>query len=307
MGNSDLIGVVTVTYNSAQVLPDFLRCIAAQTHQEYILFVVDNASTDGTLGILSRCADERLRVIANPENRGVAAGNNQGIRAALAGGCESVLLINNDTEFDSQLVAQLAEGLAEYHVEMTSPKIMYYDDPGRIWSAGGKFQAWPSYRSVHLGLDEIDQGQHDQARLVSYVPTCCVLIEKEVFEKVGLMDEQYFVYWDDTDFMYRSMRAGAKLMYLPRAKLLHKVASLTGGSTTPFGIHYLTRNRLFFLLKHFGLTLSVPCLALSQLVWCQQLFFHRQPKSWFMLKQKAFRESLSLWWKWKSKKVNGRA
>lgn len=295
MASGDTIGVVTVTYNSAEVLPDFLRCVAAQTHRNYLLFAVDNASQDDTVRILREWDDSRLRIVVNAENRGVAAGNNQGIRAALEAGCASVLLINNDTAFEATLIAQLDEGIDEHHVEMACPKMMYYDEPTRIWAAGGKFQTWGAHRSVHLGDGEVDRGQYDKVRLVTYVPTCCVLIKSDVFRKVGLMDERYFVYWDDTDFMYRAMKSGIRLIYLPHAKLLHKVASLSGGSSTPFTIRYSTRNGLYFLLKHFGLILSLPWLALTQLVWWQKLIFKRQPKSWFVMKQSAFQESLALW------------
>src|SRR6266436_6146337 len=93
------IGVVTVTYNSADVLPDFLRCLSAQTHTDFLLFVIDNASHDGTVELLQAYNDSRLVIVANPDNRGVAEGNNQGIRRALEAGCFSVLLVNNDTEF----------------------------------------------------------------------------------------------------------------------------------------------------------------------------------------------------------------
>jgi GT2 family glycosyltransferase len=294
-GKADLIGVVTVTYNSAEVLPDFLRCLAAQTHVEFFLFAVDNASEDVTVGILRQWPDKRLTIIANPNNRGVAAGNNQGIRAALEAGCTAVLLLNNDTEFESGLLEQLDRGFSHYAADMTCPKMMYYGDPTRIWAAGGAFQPWRGYRSVHLGEGETDRGQYDLPRLVTYVPTCCVLIKREVFEKIGLMDERYFVYWDDTDFMYRAMKAGVKLVYLPESSLLHKVASLTGGASTPFAMHYGTRNSIYFLLKHFGVMLTLPWLALNEMVWFLKLVLGRKPKSWFVMKQRALRESFSMW------------
>jgi GT2 family glycosyltransferase len=173
--------------------------------------------------------------------------------------------------------------------------MMYYDQPDRIWTAGGTFQPWRGYRSVHLGDGETDRGQRDSVRLVTYVPTCCVLIKKEVFEKIGLMDERYFVYWDDTDFMYRAMRAGIKLMYLPEAKLLHKVASLTGGASTPFAVRYGTRNSIYFLLKNFGIILTLPWLAGHQLVWCGKLVLGRRSRSWFAAKQSAFWEAVAMW------------
>jgi GT2 family glycosyltransferase len=301
MAESPLIGVVTVTYNSATVLPDFLRCMAEQTYRDFLLFAVDNASKDATTQLLSECSDTRLRVIANSDNRGVAEGNNQGIRAALDAGCSSVLLINNDTEFGSTLIEQLNMGLITDRVEMTCPKIMYYDEPDRIWAVGGAFQLWRGCRSIHFGEGEIDHGQYDQVRLITYVPTCCVLIKKEVFEEVGVMDARYFVYWDDTDFMYRAMKAGMKLECLPGTTLLHKAGSLTGGgdNDTPFAIRYGTRNSIFFLLKHFGLIPTLPWLALCQVIWFNKLLFRRKPKSWFAMKQSAFGESLAMWWKGK--------
>lgn len=296
MANRDLIGVVTVTYNSESVLADFLSCIWQQEYREFLLFAVDNASQDHTLCILRDCKDERLRIIANQGNQGVAEGNNQGVRAAIQEGCASILLLNNDTEFDSTLIARLVAGMGVNHVEMTCPKIMYYDEPTRIWAAGGAFQPWLGYRCIHTGEDEIDHGQWDRARLVSYVPTCCVLIQREVFERVGLMDERYFVYVEDADFMYRAKKAGIRLMYLPEAMLLHKVGRLTGGEDSPFSIQYGTRNRIFFLLKHFGLTCTLPWIAVCQVYFFLQFLSGRKGRAWLSLKQSALRSSLEIYW-----------
>ncbi len=297
MDENSLVGVVTVTYNSAAVLPDFLRCLSAQTHGNFLLFAVDNASADDSVQILRGYDDSRLHIIANPDNRGVAAGNNQGILASLDANCDAVLLLNNDTEFGQDLIAQLLAGLDQYHADMTCPKMMYFDEPNRIWAAGGGFQPWRGGRSFHYGEGELDHGQFNQPRFVSYVPTCCTLIKKGVFEHIGLMDERYFVYWDDTDFMFRAKRQGKILAYLPETQLLHKVGSLTGGgdNDTPFAIRFGTRNSLLFILKHFGPLLSIPWLALCQTVWIVKLLTRRKSFSWFRMKQRAFAESFSLW------------
>ena len=294
MANVRLIGIVTVTFNSGLVLPQFLDCTFKQTHQNFILFAVDNASKDHTLCILSECQDGRLRIIANPDNRGVAEGNNLGIRAALKAGCSSVLLINNDTEFDATLFSQLDEGLGRLSADMICPKMMYFDEPERIWAAGGAFQPWLGYRIKHLGAGQIDVGQNDKAQQITYVPTCCVLIKKEVFEKIGLMDERYFVYMDDVDFMYRAMKAGIKLMYLPDAKLLHKVGCLTGGEDSPFAHRYCTRNRVYFMLKHFGTVLAAPMLIIYQIYYVKGVLTKRLRFKAFLLKQKAFWEGFRL-------------
>jgi GT2 family glycosyltransferase len=294
MASCPKIGVVTVTFNSADVLPEFLRCLFSQTHIDLILYAVDNASRDATIDLLRACSDQRLRVIANPDNLGVAEGNNQGIRAAIVEGCELILLINNDTAFDKDLIEGLVAGLEEQKCDMVCPKMLYHDQPDRIWAAGGEFQPLLGYRAIHFGDGAIDRGQFDVVRHVTYSPTCCVLIRAEVFDHVGLMDSRYFVYGDDADFMYRAMKSGKVLIYLPQHRLLHKVGYLTGGEDSPFAIHYGTRNRLFFLLKHFGLARTIPWMVICQIIWSAKLLFGMRRVAWFRLKQKAFRASLRL-------------
>ena len=102
------LGVVTVTYNSGKVIDGFLTSLLRQTHGNFILYVIDNASADRTLEQIAACGDRRIRVIANPDNRGIAEANNQGTQAALAAGCGLVLLMNNDTEFDAGLLRAIA-------------------------------------------------------------------------------------------------------------------------------------------------------------------------------------------------------
>jgi GT2 family glycosyltransferase len=292
---SPRIGVVTVTYNSGAVLLPFLRCVFEQTHKDFILFVVDNASSDDTLRLLDESGDERLRVICNTDNRGVAAANNQGIRAAIDAGCASVLLINNDTEFDAPLFSLLVEGLSRYDAEMICPKMMYFDEPNRIWAAGGTFQPWLGYRTAHFGAGEIDAGQHDRTRNITYVPTCCVLIKKDVFEKIGLMDERYFVYMDDVDFMYRAMKNGIRLIYMSEARLFHKIGRLTGGEDSPFTHRYCTRNRVFFMLIHVGPIYSAPLLVFYQLHYVACLLFRRLSLTSFRTKERAVLEGIGMW------------
>lgn len=294
MANPPLIGIVTVTYNSSDVLPAFLDSVRNQSFKNLLLIAVDNASRDDSVAVLRAWTNGPCTVIANAENRGVAAANNQGIQQALSAGCTHILLLNNDVEFAATLVEQLYLGLGEYKAQLSCPKILYFDHPERIWMAGGTFQPWAGYRSMHTGADQLDRGQYDKPKLVKYVPTCCVLIERSVFERVGLMDERYFVYVDDTDFMYRVMRAGLRLIYLPGVRLLHKVGSLTGGETSPFSIRYGTRNRIFFLIKHFGVLATLPWAVVCQFVWALQYLLTKRAPGWYKLKQAAFQEAFRM-------------
>ncbi len=293
MGSSDkVVGVVTVTYNSGSVIDDFMNSILKQTYGDFILYVVDNASSDDTLRRLAEYRDVRIVPIPNEVNAGVAEGNNIGIQAALKDGCGFVLLINNDTLFEPNLISKLADGLREHEGDMAVPKILFFDDPKKIWCAGGYFNALRGTGS-HFGLGRKDDGRFDRAKAVGYSPTCCMLIKREVFDRVGLMDPSYFLYFDDTDFCLRAYRAGVKLFYLPSARLRHKVSSLTGGNSSS-SIRYITRNHVYYLLKHYSrwqIFLYFPVFYIY--ILGKYLLLLRRPRL-FWTAQKAFWEGISL-------------
>jgi GT2 family glycosyltransferase len=294
MGKGGLVGVVTVTFNSAAIIREFMDSVLRQTHTEFTLFVVDNASTDDTLKLVSTYQDSRIILIQNEINVGVAEGNNDGIRAALKKGCSHVLLINNDTVFDSGLLSQLLAGIEQYQCDMVVPKILYFDEPKRIWCAGGSLSRLRA-SARHFGLNENDDGRFDHAHEVSYSPTCCMLIRREVFERIGLMDATYFVYFDDTDFCLRAHRAGIKLSYLPCARLFHKVSSLTV-SESEFTVRHLIRNHVYYLLKNFPrwqIAFYLP--AFQAKILLRYLLTPAKLRA-FVTAQKAFVEGISLFW-----------
>jgi GT2 family glycosyltransferase len=292
MDKPNLVGIVTVTYNSAAVIRGFMDSLLPQTHSEYSLYVVDNASSDKTLALLADYRDSRVTVVRSHDNLGVAEGNNVGIRAAIKDGCAFVLLINNDTVFDSDLLEKLLQGLRHHECEMIVPKILYFDDPAKIWFAGGYFNALRGSGS-HFGLDCRDNGKFDFAKAIDYGPTCCMLIRTEVFDRVGFMDSNYFLYFDDTDFCLRASRTGVKLFYLPSARLKHKVSSLTGG-TSSFSLRYITRNHVYYVLKHYSpLSIMFYLTAFYIYIPGKYLFLQRRPKL-FWVAQKAFWEGIFL-------------
>ncbi|HEY1757785.1 MAG TPA: glycosyltransferase family 2 protein [Bryobacteraceae bacterium] len=248
-GEHGKIGVVTVTYNGAAVIREFLDSLDTQTHSNFVLYVVDNASNDGVLDVVNNVSRFPVRVTANPDNRGVAEGNNQGIRAALADGCECVLLLNNDTAFPPDLIEQLYLGLDGQDCDMTTAKMYYSDRPTVFWCAGGRFQAWRGYDVCHDGAEQEDSGQYDEPRQVTYSPTCCLMVRRRVFYIVGVMDRSYFAYYDDADFLYRCLKRRVSLWYIPKARLWHKVSSSTG-SVSDFTLRHCARNHIYFLRKN---------------------------------------------------------
>lgn len=283
MDNIRRVGVVTITYNSAVVLPQFLKSMLEQTFRDFTLYVVDNASKDGSVELVSGYTDPRIRIIPNEQNLGVAQGNNQGIRAALADGCSAVLLLNNDTEFPNNLLARLYSGLAENKADMTTPKMLYFNPSNLIWCAGGWLDAKRLYGAFHYGMGQQDTGQFDQPRRVTYTPTCCLMIARSVFEKVGLMDDRYFVYGDDVDFLYRCFKLELSIWYDPQAIIYHKVSALTGGDDSVFSIRYMTRNRTYFLRKHLPIW--------TVILWVLHFMLVTAP--WRLLSR---RDSIKIWW-----------
>ena len=244
------IGVVTVLFNSARVLDDFFASIESQGYANFAVYCVDNASQDGSSQLCSDRGD-RYVVIRNERNLGVAKGNNQGIKAAISDGCEYVLLLNNDVVFGKDLFRQMLEGMHTHLADMTTPLCYFHEPENLVWCAGGGFNRLAGNRQIHYGEGVVDTGQFDADRRVEYSPTCCVLIKRGLFETVGLMDERYFVYWDDTDWMLRAKRSGASLWFLHTAKLWHKVSSLTG-KASEFSVRFTHRNHAYYFYKHMG-------------------------------------------------------
>ena len=289
----DKIGLVTITYNSADVLQSFLDCIWQQTHNNLVLYAIDNASQDATHSILKKENDSRLQIINNTSNVGVAKANNQGIKRAISDDCDQILIINNDVEFETTLIEKLLQLQDERSCSLVTPKILYYDNPNHIWYAGSWFIKKKGYLPLHRGMKEQDEGQYDKVVEVEYAPTCCLLAKKEVFQDVGMMDEKYFVYFDDTDFSYRVWKDGRhKIFYYPNVKFYHKVGSLTKSFNKEnkrifrgdFFIRQNTKNHIYFLKNIGGL------FAFTFIFW---LFFKNNIR-FFINPQ--IRKNFATWW-----------
>jgi hypothetical protein len=247
------VAVVIVNWNGQRLLDSCLEAVAAQTMPPGMIIVVDNGSTDGSVAHLSK-AWPSVEVIELGRNLGVAAGNNAGIGRALAGGAELVLLLNNDATMRPDVIQQLKSALETGGpaVWAATPKIVYRSDPGMIWSAGGEMIWWRGL-SRDRGTDHPDRGQFDRSDLVGYANTCCLLLRAEAFARAGLMDEAYFMYFDDSDFSGRLGRAGGKIAYAPRAVVLHDVQASSKDADQPvnhFMVYYTTRNRVRFIQRN---------------------------------------------------------
>jgi GT2 family glycosyltransferase len=242
-------------YGSHDVVEGFFDSLASQRDVDFKLYVIDNSPSSETLELCRRLASHYhidAEFVFNNANVGVARGNNQGIELALRDGCAAVLLANNDTEFDTGTIRLLIEEWRGGAMAAT-PKLLYHGAERLIWFAGGGINSW-TMRTPHYGQLEVDHGQYDTPGETGYAPTCFLLVDATVFMRVGSMDETYFVYYDDTDFVWRMLQAGVRIRYVPNAVVHHKVSTSTGGAESPFTIYYSNRNRIYFIRKNlFGL------------------------------------------------------
>jgi len=193
--------------------------------------------------------NKHITLIKNSENRGFPGGNNVGIKFALEFfDPDYILLLNNDTVVDENFLGELIKNGDSNDVGILGPKIYFYDEPQTIWSAGCKI-SWKLSRGIQIGTNEVDTGQYNEIKEVEYVSGSAFLIKTEVIEKIGLMDEKYFLYFEESDWTLRANQEGFKSLYIPTSHIWHKVSKSGGGISNPIGLYYITRNRWIFMRK----------------------------------------------------------
>lgn len=241
------VGIVIVNYNGEKYQNDALKSIYESTFQDFEVIIVDSGSKDNSIA-LAKEQFPQVHCLLQNENVGVAKGNNIGIRYAIEQlDTEYVLLLNNDIVMDPKNLEHLVAHADEKTI--TVPKIYYYEPNDMLWFAGGGM-IWNRGEPIHFGNFETDHGQYDEMKPIDYSPTCCMLIHRSVFQQVGYIDEDIFMYCDDTDFCTRVIEAGITILYVPQGIMWHKVSSSGGGMDSKVTVYYVTRNKLYYMRKY---------------------------------------------------------
>lgn len=254
--------IITVNFNTDKDTDTLLESIQKLHHPTYQLhtIVVDNGSQK-PYALPKKYADTEL--IRSNENTGFSGGYNIGIKKALADRADYILIVNNDTLMDAEMLQELIKGFSlSEKIGVTTPKIYFAkghefhkdrykkDELGKVfWYAGG-YTDWANIKSVHRGVDEVDHGQYDTPEKIAFASGCCMLFKCEVLEKVGLLDEAFFLYYEDADFNERIQRAGYTIYYIPSAVLVHVNAASSGGAGNPLQDYFITRNQMLFGMKY---------------------------------------------------------
>lgn len=247
--------VVLVNY---QVSADTIACVKSilMCKDAPHIIVVDNGSAREVIQEL-RDAYPGLDIIASL-NVGFSAANNLGIKKALKLGAEVVYLLNNDTEVDPNLFFRAYRYVAGKN-RISGGKIYYakgyeFHDVQKgkgdvLWYAGGSMD-WGSVIARHRGVDELDSGQYNKTKPVDFITGCFIAVPRQVFKKLGLLDESFFLYLEDADFCLHAKKLGIEVMYNPNLVVYHRNSSSTVAGS-PLVDYYLTRNR-FFIGRRYG-------------------------------------------------------
>jgi GT2 family glycosyltransferase len=242
------IFAVIITWNQRDETLDCLASLRRATYANLRLIVVDNGSNDETAGAI-RTQYPDAEILRNATNRGFAAAVNQGTRHALTQGAEFVLWLNNDTVVEPGALAALLAEAGRTRAGILIPLITYFDQPKVVWSAGAGINPLTlEIRANTLGA--IDRGQWRDVIDRQHATACASLIPRATLEKVGLLDERFFYYYDDADYSLRVIRAGLRILLVPQARVLHKVARASGGVDTPYHRYWMGRSSVIYFRKH---------------------------------------------------------
>jgi GT2 family glycosyltransferase len=208
---------------------------------------LDNASSDGSADAIRADFPDAL-VVELSENLGYAGNNNVGIRVALGEGADWVLVLNEDVVLAPDAISQMVEvGANDEACGFVGPLVYHSNEPTKIQSAGGILGR--DWVSRHRGQNEADGGQFAVPQQAEWISGCAIMVRREVVEQVGMLDERFYYYWEETEWCLRARRAGWKVWVAPQAKVWHKGVQ-SDYRPSPDVTYYWARNWLLMLSKH---------------------------------------------------------
>ena len=231
---------------------DTLECLDSLRNLDYPArhVVVDNGSSDGSAQVVREKFPD-VEVIQTGSNLGYAGGNNVGIRAMLEQGIDYLLLLNNDTVMDTGALSRLIEAGESFpDAAVFGAKILSYEEPERVLFAGAVEVPAGAYyyfltdgkRSLCVDCDDVSD--------TPFVHGAGFMIRASTLGDIGLLDERYFLYFEETDFCSRARQKGHRVVVVPRARIRHKISRSMGGAGSPLQNYFKTRNHLFWARRY---------------------------------------------------------
>ena len=247
MSSPPLVYAITLNWNQRDETLGCLQSLSQLNYANLRLLLVDNASTDETPAAVAACSPQ-IEIIINNKNLGFGAGFNVGMRPALTQGADYILIINNDARLAPDALTHML-ALSQPDVGMIAPKIYYASQPQRIWSLGGMRHPL-TYEMADDARGQLDDGRSPHVLERDYFVGCIVLFSARMLKEIGLFDERFFLYYEDSDISLRARQAGYRLLLCPQAHGWHKVAVSSGGSDSPNERYWMARSSIIFFSTH---------------------------------------------------------
>jgi GT2 family glycosyltransferase len=239
-----LVYIVVLNWNGRDLVLDCLHSIQQLRYSNVITVVVDNGSTDGSVEAVQEQYPNVI-LIENKRNLRWSGGNNVGIKYALENQAAYILLLNNDTIVDPDMIRELVDvAEKDQSIGLLGPKIYYHHDPELLWYAGGGVKMIQG-KFWHIGIREKDTGQYDEVSDVDYITGCALMIRDSVVDRIGLLDPAYIAYGEDVDYSLRAEQSGYRLVYVPSARMWHKVSAYWGVSLKKIRMKLRSHSILF--------------------------------------------------------------
>lgn len=233
MSNLPLIYAVVLAWNQWAETRACLESLSKSERVNLRIVLVDNGSTDGTTEQVAQNFPA-IEVLRTEANVGIARGYNMGMEYALRQNADFVMILNNDTEMAPNMTFELMAALGSHPAAgMVMPKIYhFFGKPNRLWCAGIEWRPFPP-RAKYIGWDAPDGPPFDQVFPIEYAPSCCMLMKSGALKTVGLFDPSYYFYFSDLELSARFWQAGFEILFVPTARMWHKVSMSTQKSVKP--------------------------------------------------------------------------
>ncbi len=286
---SDAVSIILVNYNGMNYLESCINSIQQQSYLNYEIIIVDNASQDKSIEFI-KCKFPKVKLIELTNNEGFGVGCNIGIEDALVRGFKYFLLVNTDTILENNLLELLMKKANQNTV--LTPQIYCTDKENNSienvkknstvsWYTGGKIDFKTALVNQNI-FALVEEGEKSEFNDINFISGCCMLIPARVVNRVGLFDENYFMYYEDVDYCMRIIEQGFKMQYVPEAKMWHKVGGSAEGEISCLSQYYTTRNRLLFANKYYK-NLSVGSLSILQEILQDRGNFQRKEDKKYQL------------------------
>lgn len=283
-----LVSIIIVNYNGYDVLVPCIKSLQKLDYPNFEIIIVDNGSDDASIDFIKNLKIKNVSLIQSTENLGFAGGNNLALTKAKG---EYLLLLNNDTVVPSNLLTALVDKLEQDPtIGALQPKIKFMDDPKRLDNAGAFLNRLGL--TVHWGFGEIDRDEFDHEAEIFSAKGACLLTRSSLVKHIGLFDDHFGSYFEESDFCWRVWLAGFRVIYYPKVSILHKVGFTSEKMDTVFVMLHSTKNRIFSLFKNLSFVnlflIFLPHLAFLCMLGTYYLIKLQPKKAWMLFG--------AIWW-----------